>query len=88
MISPDWIGMNFEAHRELKQAKKVHEPWHHQSRRVLEIYQHQHPGARKHTIRHEEIEYNMMIHGMHYPQAHKIALRYEAKKGKENQVCQ
>lgn len=66
-----WMGMNYYA------AKKLHVPFHHIHRNVIEINSSLNPKVRHGTEKHEEIEYHLIMRGKSYPQAHKLALKYE-----------
>lgn len=68
----NWIGMN-------KFAAMSHNiPFHHKSRKTIEIYKTSKPIMHA-TEKHEEIEYLLMRRGLNYHKAHNIALRYEDK---------
>ena len=72
----DYIGMNAMAARELKIPFKHKHPVH----TIVTVHS-QIPGARKSTIRHEEVEnYLMRMKHLHYHQAHILALKYEKLK--------
>ena len=78
MIPPDWIGMNYPA------SQKLHIPWHHKSKKVIEVYKKQSPKMLRSTEVHEETE-SYLIKYKHMPykpanskrSAHHWALQYE-----------
>ena len=77
-----WMGMNFYASKELKV------PFHHKHKLIVEINKRLKPLVRHNTIKHEEIEYNLMRGGMHYHQAHKLALGFEKEHHRISKILQ
>lgn len=71
-IPRGYVGMNYYA------ARSLRIPFPHSKKTIL-VRRDLGKGARKRTIFHEKIEYELMKRGLSYREAHKIALKAEKK---------